>query len=271
MIFTSKLSELGRHFQCTEGPVWHRDGYLLFSDIPADRILWSNGRDLIKVWRSESGHSNGLTFDREGRLIACEHGNRRVSRTEADGSVITVADQYQEKKLNSPNDCVVRSDGIIYFTDPPYGLEGRPQECPFNGVFRVSPGHEPVLLLEDMEKPNGLAFSPDEQFLYIADTSREHIRVFSVDPSGDLKEGRVFASVGRPDGMKADVDGNLYVASTEGIVVFNPGGNRLEVLAVPERPSNCAFGDRDKKTLFITARKGLYQVRTELPGINPWR
>jgi gluconolactonase len=266
MVFTSKLFKLIDGFQFTEGPTWHRDGFLLFSDIPANRIFKINEDNGCEVWRVDSGNSNGLAFDRQGRLIACEHGNRRVSRTETDGTISVIADRYQGKRLNSPNDCVCRSDGMIFFSDPPYGLEGRPQELPFHAVFAVKPGNEPIPIVTHFEKPNGLAFSPDEQILYIADTQRERVMAFDVENDGTVKNERIFMQVGRPDGMKTDRDGNLYIASTEGIVVVSPAGQRIETLSIPERPSNCAFGSEEAQTLYITARARVYKIQTKNPG-----
>lgn len=254
-------------FEFTEGPVWHPDGFLLFSDIPANRIVKWTGPDKIETFRQPSGNSNGLTFDREGRFIACEHGNRRVSRTEADGKVIALAEKYQDKRLNSPNDVVVKSDGSVYFTDPPYGIQSAQKELPFNGVFRLSPEGKLTLLVGDFERPNGLAFSPDEKTLYIADTAKGHVRAFDVLPDGTLKGSRVFAETPGPDGMKVDTQGNLYVTSN-GVAVFDAKGKRLGEIKVAERPANCSFGDADNKTLYITARTGLYKVRLKVPGVR---
>lgn len=258
-------------FQFTEGPVWHPDGYLLFSDIPADRIYKWSPDGTLKVFRQPCGHSNGLTFDRQGRLIACEHSNRRVSRTEADGSVIPLATHYQGRRLNSPNDVVVKSDGSIYFTDPPYGVQPEDRELDFQGVYRIALDGTLMLLVDDFDRPNGLAFSPDESVLYIDDTTRRHVRAFDVLPDGTLAHGRVFAEMqspatGGPDGMKLDVEGNLYVTGPGGTWLFDPAGNHLDTLITPEKPANLAFGDTDRRTLYITARTSVYRVRTRLPG-----
>ena len=261
-------------FQFTEGPVWLPDGTLLFSDIPANRIYrWTPGAAQAEVYREPSGHSNGLTLDREGRLIACEH-DRRVSRTEASGSTTTLADRYQGKRLNSPNDIVVKSDGSIYFTDPPYGLprqeEGK--ELDYNGVFRLAPDGTLTLLDDSFERPNGLAFSPDERTLYVDDSYGGHIRAFDVLPDGTLANGRVFAELvdpdkaGVPDGMKVDVEGNVFCTGPGGIWVFDPSGRLLGRIVPPEQPANLAWGDADLKTLYITARTGLYRLRTKTGG-----
>ena len=257
----------------TEGPLWHADGYLLFSDIPASQIRKWDG-EALSVFRADSGHSNGLTFDRQGRLIACEHGNRRVSRTEKDGATTVLASHYQGKRLNSPNDVVVKSDGSIYFTDPPYGLNRRPQELPYQGVFRIAPNGEMALLVDDFDKPNGLAFSPDEKVLYIADTARKHVRAFDVAADGTITNGRVFAETrgpgrGGPDGMKVDTDGRLYVTSVGGTWVFDKSGKHVGTIVTPEQPANCAFGGEGHRTLFITARQSVYRVVLAVVGIAP--
>lgn len=263
---------LATGFQFTEGPVWIEEGYLLFSDIPASRIhKWSpNGG--VEVWREPSGESNGLTLDRQNRLIACEHKNRRVSRTKADETVVTLADRYQGKQLNSPNDVVVKSDGTIYFTDPPYGIRPEEREQPCNGVYRILPDGTLELLADDFDRPNGLAFSPDESILYVDDSPRRHVRAFDVRSDGTLANSRIFADMdhpqpGSPDGMKIDVEGHLYVAGATGVWVFEPDGTLLGVIVPPERPANCAWGDAGRKSLYITARTSLYRVRVKVPGL----
>jgi len=267
----SPVEKAAGGFQFTEGPVWHKDGYLLFSDIPANKIMKWTPDGQVTTFREDSGGSNGLTFDPQGRLTACEHGNRRVSVTAADGTVTSAAGTCQGKKFNSPNDCAVRSDGMIFFTDPDYGLGGRPREIEAKGVYRVKPGGEAVLLAGDFDKPNGIAFSPDEKILYVADTTQSHVRAFDVEPDGSLKNGRVLFEVEYPDGMKVDARGNLYIASRNGIEIFNAEGVRQEIIGVPENPANCAFGGPDNQTLFITARTGLYRVALTVPGVKVWK
>ncbi|MER3406440.1 MAG: gluconolactonase, partial [Chloroflexota bacterium] len=251
---------------------------LLFSDIPRNRIVrW---RELpegpeVTTFRYPSGNSNGLTLDRQGRLIACEHGNRRVSRTEPDGTVVSLAERYEGRRLNSPNDVVVRSDGGVYFTDPPYGLrnltEGK--ELPFQGVYRIEPDGRLTLLVDDFERPNGLAFSPDEMVLYIDDSARRHIRAFDVRPDGTLANGRVFFDMqspdsGSPDGMKVDVHGNVFCTGPGGTWVMTPAGRLLGRIITPEQPANLAWGGQDWSTLFITARTSVYRLRTATMGIR---
>lgn len=270
----AKVEKVANGFEFTEGPVWHPDGYLLFSDIPPGIVYkWKPGSK-AEVHRKPSGNSNGLTFDGQMRLIACEHGNRRVSRTERDGSISTLASHYQGKRLNSPNDAVVASDGSIYFTDPPYGVEERDRELQSQGVYRIPTKGDIELLVEDFERPNGLAFSPDEKTLYIADTARMHIRAFDLRADGSLTKGRVFAEMksdepGAPDGMKVDSLGNVWCTGSGGVWVFDKNGTHLGTVKCPEVPANCAWGDQDGKTLYITARTGLYRVRTSVEGKRP--
>ena len=273
----AKVERLGTGFQFTEGPVWNvKGGYLLFSDIPANRIKKWTPKDGISDFRFPSGKSNGLTFDRRGRLIACEHANRRVSRTEEDGTIVTIASHYKGKKLNSPNDVVVKADGSVYFTDPPYGLNPifgtfEEQELTFYGVYRVSPNGDNLSLLIDDSVPNGLAFSPDESLLYVADTEMNHIRVFNVNDNGKTTNGRIFAEISgeplAPDGMKVDSEGNVYVTGKGGIWVLNLEGRRLGIITVPELPANLCWGDREWKTLYITARTSIYRVHLNIAGI----
>jgi sugar lactone lactonase YvrE len=277
---SSKLEKIATGFMFTEGPVWDASqGCLFFSDIPANKIRkWTKakGAELI---REPSGKSNGLTIDKQGRLIACEHANRRVSRTEKDGTVVTIADKYNGKKLNSPNDVVVKSDGSIYFTDPPYGLTAEfgklgEQEQPFQGVYRLSAdGKTLTLLIDDFDKPNGLAFSPDESLLYIDDTARVHIRVFDVQPDGTIANGRIFAELksdaeGNVDGMKIDSEGNAYVTGPGGVSILDPSGKKLGIIEMPEVSANVGWGEDDWKTLFITASSSVYKIRLNIAGIK---
>lgn len=258
-------------FVATEGPVWHPDGYLLFSDIPGNTIYkWTPDGKVVK-FRSPSGNSNGLTFDKHGRFIACENSNRRVSRTELDGTIVTLANEYQGKRLNSPNDVVVRSDGSIYFTDPTYGLSGM-KELSFQGVYRILPDGKTLELLEkDLYSPNGLAFSPDEKVLYVADTQgSSSIYAFDIKPDGTLANRRGFVKyAGHPDGIKVDVKGNLYVTTNlYRVNVYDSTGKRLGDIATPEITRNCAFGGPDNKTLFITAMTSVYRVQLKIAGVQ---
>lgn len=258
----------------TEGPLWLPEGALLFSDIPKARIhRWTRAEGL-SIYREPSGQSNGLTLDLAGRLLACEHGNRRLSRTEADGTVITLADSYDGKRLNSPNDVVVHSSGAIYFTDPPYGIQANQQEQPCNGVYRLAPDGTLTRLADDFDRPNGLAFSPDEQTLYIDDTNRMHVRAFDVAADGTLTNGRVFAEFEilqrhGADGLKVDREGRLYVTGGGGLFVWAPDGSPLGVITLPENPANVAWGDADYNVLYLTARTSVFRVPMKVQGIAP--
>ena len=266
----SEVERVAAGFQFTEGPMMHPDGYLVFSDIPGDTIYALKGTQ-TEIFRRPSGNSNGLVFDLAGRLLACEHGGRRVSRMEPDGTVIGLATQYQGKRLNSPNDIVVRSDGAVYFTDPPYGVKPEQRELDFAGVYRIAPDGGLTLLVDDFVKPNGLAFSPDEKILYVADTDRNWLRAFDVQEDGTLANDRVFARVEppgdlRPDGVKVDTEGNVYVAGSGGVEVFSPKGEHVETIALPDRPANLAFGGPDGRTLYVTARSSVYKVGVRHAG-----
>ena len=271
----SEVERLATGFQFLEGPVWNSSsGFLLFSDIPTNRIYKWVSDGSVTVFREPSGNSNGLTFDKRGHLIICEHSTRRLSILEKSGVYQVLADRYRDKRLNSPNDVVVKSDGKIYFTDPPYGIKLNEQELPFQGVYSLDPEKEKLtLLLDDFDRPNGLAFSPDEKFIYIADSSnRRHVRAFEVNSDGILSHGCLFAEIhselpGNPDGMKVDVEGNLYVAAAGGVWVFSAQGEHLGIINTPETPANLAWGDKDSRSLFITARTSLYRVKVKTKGV----
>ena len=263
----------------TEGPLWHPAGqYLLWSDMPGDHLRRWSAKDGVTTFRKPCNMSNGLTWDRQGRLLACEHASSQVSRTETDGRITPVATHYQGKQLNSPNDIVCARDGGIYFSDPPYGrmkVYGVPreQELSFQGVFRAgSDAKSPTLLVDDFDRPNGLCFSLDERHLFVNDTARKHIRVFDVGPGGQLTNGRVWAETvgegaGAPDGMKIDSAGNLYCCGPGGIHVFDPGAACLGVIHVPEHTANFAWGDADNRSLYITASTSVYRMRVKTPGL----
>jgi gluconolactonase len=227
------------------------------------------------VFRQPSGKSNGLTRDREGRLLVCEHAGRRVSRLDKDGSTSTVASHYKGHRLNSPNDIVVKSDGAIYFTDPPYGLNpvfgvAEAPELNFAGIYRVAADGADVVAVADDCTPNGLAFSPDEKRLYVADTEENLVLVYDVDAAGGLSAGRTFARISgspAPDGLKVDRNGNVFISGGGGVWVFDPGGTHLGIIPVPELPSNLAFGGADWSVLYITARSSVYRVQTKTAGV----
>lgn len=273
----TQLVRLASGFQFTEGPVWNeKERFLYFSDIPADTIFRYNEDTGVEVYRKPSHYANGLTFDTQGRLLACEHQTRRVTRTSESG-IEVIADQYQGKRLNSPNDLVIARDGSIFFTDPLYGLReglGGPgeQELDFQGLYRVpASASEPVLLADDFEAPNGLAFSPDAGRLYVDDTVRRHIRVFEVGKDYSLKGGEVLVEIkgegeGKPDGMKVDVKGHIYCTGPQGLWVCTEQGNVIGRIRVPEKTSNLAWGGEGYRTLFITASTSIYQIQLSIPG-----
>lgn len=263
----------------SEGPVYFPAGrYLVWSDIPNSRLMrWDETTGAVGVFREDSGYANGNTIDRQGRLVTCEQGNRRVTRTEHDGSVTVLADAYQGKRLNSPNDVVVRADGSIWFTDPSYGIdsdyEGNAGESELGGcfVFRLDPTTgELRVVADDFVRPNGLAFSPDESRLFIADTRQEpsHIRVFDVSESGALSGGEIHCTCdnGRFDGLRLDADGRIWAAAWDGVHCFAPDGDLIGKLLLPESVANLTFGGPKRNHLFITAGRSVYALRVTFSG-----
>ncbi|WP_216670002.1 SMP-30/gluconolactonase/LRE family protein [Brasilonema sennae] len=291
----AKLEKLADGFRWAEGPLWNRnENYLLFSDVQTNKIYkWEPGKG-ISTYLSPSGYtgdtpfnglepgSNGLTFDSQGRLVLCEHGDRRVARLEDRENNIktTLADRYDNKRLNSPNDLVYKSNGDLYFTDPPYGLPTQrfddPQkELPFSGVYRLSSDGKLTLLTDEIRSPNGIAFSPDEKILYIADSTTKQSRwlAYDVAPDGTLQNGRTFADAWRwernrkgfADGIKVDQAGNVYAAAPEAVFIFAPDGTLLGSIETGDKTSNLAWGE-DGHTLFITANTAIYRIRLTATG-----
>lgn len=279
------VERLASGFRWVEGPVWFGDGgYLLFSDIPNDRILrWSEAG--LSTYRQPAGFTNGHTRDLQGRLISCEHGGRRISRTEYDGSVVTIVDHYQGKRLNSPNDVVVKSDGTIWFTDPPYGImtdyEGyrAESETGQDVVYRFDPESGDLSVVSDAAlKPNGLCFSPDERIFYLADTGGSHlvggphhILAFDVAPDGfSLSNQRVFAAIepGLADGFRCDEDGNIWTSAGDGVHCHAPDGTLMGKIKIPETVANVTFGGLRKNRLFICASTSIYAVYLNTRGVQ---
>jgi gluconolactonase len=293
-----KIYKVAEGFQFTEGPIWVRNGgYLLFSDPNANTIYKyvPDPRDkegMLSTFRHPSGYSgndtaeytqpgsNGLTLDPRGRLTINEHGNRRVTRLEADGTLTVLADRYNGKRLNSPNDLVYRSDGTLYFTDPPFGLpkffEDPRKELSFSGVYSVHRGNL-QLITTDLSGPNGIAFSPDEKYLYVTnwDDQKKVIMRYDSHPDGTISNGCVFFDMSSApgedalDGMKVDQRGNLYVSGPGGLWIISPQGKHLGTIVAPKHPHNLAWGDADGKTLYLCALNGLYRMRLNVPGIRP--
>lgn len=288
------MEKLAEGFDWSEGPVWQSaDGSLLFSDVPQNVVyawkpgslrefLRPSGREASPLPGQREPGSNGLTLDSQGRLVLCQHGDRRVARLEPDGSKAALAERFEGKRFNSPNDLVFKSNGDLYFTDPPYGLpelEKDPaKELPYQGVFRLAPGGKLTLLTQELSFPNGLAFSPDEKTLYVAnsDPQRAIWMAYPVKPDGTLGTGRVFYDAtplrkgrrGLPDGMKVDRRGNLFATGPGGVLIFSPDGRHLGTLNTGEATANCAWGD-DGSTLYITADGYLCRIKTTTSGPLP--
>jgi gluconolactonase len=302
---SARIEKLGSGFQFTEGPLYSPEGYVLFSDIPANTIYRWTPDEGTADYRGSAGYdgtdapqgafigSNGLTLDPAGRLIICEHGNGRMTRLEKNGTVTVLAARFEGKRLNSPNDAVYKSDGSLYFTDPPYGFskqdEDPKKELKFNGVYRLGTDGKLTLLTKELTRPNGLAFSPDEKYLYVSnsDAARKVWMRYEVKPNGSLGEGRIFfdatsnQEAGLPDGLKVDVNGNLYCAGPGGVWVLSPEGKRLGTIKFPETATNLHWGKyastnaeapmlpgEKADTLYVTAGTGLYRVRLGVHG-NP--
>ena len=286
----ARVEQVAGGFAFTEGPLWSPEGALLFSSPNTNVIYRWDPRGEVTVFRSKSGYtgtdigryhqpgSNGLTFDPDGRLVMCQHGNRRVLRVEPHGNTTVVADRYEGARLNSPNDVVSRSDGTIFFTDPPFGLPGvfddPAKELPFSGVFAVRDG-EVILITDELAGPNGLAFSPDERYLYVGnwDVERKVIMRYALDEHCVVREATVFADLtDEPgedalDGIKVDEAGNVYACGPGGVWIIAPTGERLGLLRLPEDPHNLAWGEDDRRTLYITALTGVYRIRLDVPGV----
>ena len=288
-----KIFKLAEGFKFTEGPIWvSNEGYLLFSD-PNSNIIYKYTKDgMLSVFRQRSGYSgadvaeygqpgsNGLTLDAQGRLTIDEHGNHRVSRLEKDGTVTVLVDSYEGKRLNSPNDLVYKSDGTLYFTDPPFGLpkffDDPRKELPFSGVYSSKDG-KLTLLIKDLKGPNGIAFSPDEKYLYVGnwDPEKKVVMRYEVNADGTLSNGKIFFDMTSApgedaiDGVKVDQQGNIYVSGPGGLWVISPEGKHIGTIVAPKHVHNMAWGGEDGKTLYLCARSGLYRMQLNIPGVRP--
>jgi len=255
-----EVTKLADDFSFVEGPVWNPRGFFLFSDIPANTLFKITMSGQRFVVRNPSGHSNGNAYDAQGRLISCEH-DRRVSRKLPDGTFQTLADSFEGKKLNSPNDLAIFSDGSIYFTDPSYGIKAEQSELGFRGLFRLHPDGKLELLDKDWQQPNGACFSPDFKRLYVNDSQAGQLWVYDVNSTGELSHKTLLDTIakpGDPDGMKCDKTGRLFVAAPGGVRVYSPESTFIGLIAVPQPPANLCFGGENGETLFITARDSVY-------------
>jgi gluconolactonase len=287
-----KIFKLAEGFQFTEGPIWVKPGYLLFSDPNANKIYKYTADGALSVFKNNSGYSgkdiaeyfqpgsNGLTLDPQGRLTINEHGNRRITRVERDGKLTVLADRFEGKRLNSPNDLIYRSDGTLFFTDPPFGLpkfsDDPRKELPHSGVFALYKG-QLKLVSTDLKGPNGIAFSPDEKYLYVGnwDPEKKVVMRYEVNPDATLSNGKVFfdmtsaAGEDAIDGIKMDEQGNLYVSGPGGLWIISSVGRHLGTIVAPKHPHNLAWGGDDGKTLYMTAQGTLYRMPLSIPGIRP--
>ena len=271
----AKVEKLAGGMQFIEGPVWTDadGGYLVFSDIPANELKRWDRKGSLTTFTSDTQGTNGNTRDASDRIVSCRHTSRRVMRFESDGSMTVLADSFEGKKFNSPNDVVVKSDGTIWFTDPTYGTpKDEPKELPGHFVFRIDPATKKVAkVAEGFDQPNGLCFSPDEKKLYIADSGKpRHIRTFDVKEDGTLAGGDQFCKIdkGAPDGIRCDEHGNVWSSAGDGVHIFSPDGKLIGKIAVPETPANLCFGGADGKTLFMTARTSLCSIKTLVHGAS---
>jgi len=287
----SKIEKIADGFQFTEGPVWHKDGYLLFSDIPSNKIMKYIPGEGVSTFIENSGFvgtdiesdgpgSNGLTFDKSGNLYICQHGARQVVKFDRAGNYVPIARQYGGKRLSSPNDAVVKSDGTLYFTDPPWGLakgmEDPAKELDIQGVYRLRKGSL-ELVDDELSLPNGIALSPEEDYLYVANSSNEIAQYYryKLDEHGNVLEKELFfdasnlAGEGSPDGMKVDKKGNCYFTGPGGVLVVTSKGEHIGTITPPESPANIGWGGKDGKTLFMTCRTGLYAITLKIEGVRP--
>ena len=262
-----QIERVATGFRFTEGPAWSREGFLLFSDVPNDRIMRYVPGEKPAIFRETSNGASGNCYDAQGRLYSCESHTRRVVRMDKKGDVRVLADKWEGKRLNAPNDIVVRKDGHVYFTDPAFGSQADTRELDFYGVYHITPKGELRLMAKPAGRPNGIALSANGRVLYVANSDEHNVRAYDVDHSGEAANERVVISGvdGVPDGLRLDEKGNIYVAAN-GVAVYDAQGKRSETLQIAETPANCAFGDADLETLYITARTSLYRVRRRVKG-----
>ncbi len=264
----ASVEKIAGEFRFTEGPIWY-ENRLLFTDIPANKIVEWTPEKKIHDFLKPSGHANGLAMNPEGRLLLAQH-DGRVSRLTKQKKIEPIVESYDGKRLNSPNDLTVTKDGTIYFTDPPYGVDRKERELPFSGVYRIDPEGSLTLLTKSFSRPNGIVLSPNENTLYVNDSAKDHVRVFDLK-DGSMTNGRIFArpdsdEKGTVDGMTVDSNGNLYTTGPGGVWIYSSGGKKLDRLKVPPRATNVAFGGPDRKTLYITAAQNVFRVKLNTVG-----
>jgi len=261
------IDRVATGFRFTEGPAWSREGFLLFSDVPNDKIMKYVPGQKPTVFRENSNGANGNCFDAQGRFYTCESRTRRVVRMDKKGEMQVVAEKWDGKRLNAPNDIVVRKDGHIYFTDPAFGNQADSRELDFFGVYHIAPKGEMQLIAKPTGRPNGIALSANGHILYVANSDEHNVRAYDVDRNGEVSHERVViqAVEGVPDGIRVDDKGNIYVTAS-GVAVYDSQGKQVDTLGMPETPANCAFGDADLESLYITARTSLYRARRHVKG-----
>jgi len=262
-----QIEKAAHGFRYADGPAWSHDGYLVFSDVPAGKIMRHVPEHGAEVFRESSNGAAGNAFDSQGRLYTCETRARRVTRTDKKGRIEVVAEKWEGKRLNAPNDLAVSKSGHVYFTDPAFGNQADTRELDFYGVYHITPKGQLSVVAKPVGRPNGIALSPNGHILYVTNSDERNIRAYDVDHGGEVTGERVVVPAvdGIPDGIRTDEKGNLYVAA-KGLAVYSPDGKLLTTLPMPETPSNCAFGDPDFETLYITARTTLYRVRLDVKG-----
>jgi gluconolactonase len=262
-----KIEKVAGGYRFTEGPAWSREGFLVFSDVPNNRVIKLSPGSAPVVLRENSNGANGNAYDAQGRLYTCESRTRRVIRTDKKGVVEVLAEKWEGKRLNAPNDIVVRRDGHIYFTDPAFGEQADLRELDFYGVYHITPKGQMSLIARPTGRPNGIALSANGRTLYVANSDEHNVRTYDVDRTGEVSGERILITDvdGVPDGMKVDEKGNIYVTAN-GIAVYNPQGKLTMTIPLAEAPANCAFGDPDLQTLYITARTSLYRIRLSVKG-----
>jgi len=261
------VDRIATGFVFTEGPAWSRDGFLVFSDVPNDKLLELKPGQKAAVLRSNTNGAMGNAFDAQGRLYTCETHSRRITRTDKKGKVDVFVERYEGKRFNAPNDIAVRKDGQVYFTDPAFGNQEDTRELDFFGVYHVSPRGEVDLIAKPNGRPNGIALSPNGRVLYVSNSDERNIRAYDLDAKGAASNERILVSgiEGIPDGLRTDEKGNLYLAASK-IEVYTPEGKPLGSIALAETPSNCTFGDEDLQSLFVTARTSVYRIRLDVKG-----